>query len=185
MSLPEEHRKTLLRVAADSIRHGFRNGCPLPVKPEDFAEPLRVERATFVTLQMAGQLRGCIGMLAACRPLVVDVAENAFSAAFEDPRFTPMAPLEMNGLDIHISILSLPEPMTVADEADLLKQLRPGIDGLIIEDGPRRATFLPSVWEEVRDPREFLAHLKRKAGMRPDHWTRTFRAFRYTAESVP
>jgi hypothetical protein len=185
MSLPDEHRKTLLRVAAGSIRHGFKAARAMPVIPQDFPAPLRDERATFVTLQIAGQLRGCIGMLTACRPLIVDVAENAFAAAFEDPRFAPLAPREFDGLDIHLSILSPPEPMTVSDEADLLQQLRPGIDGLIIEDGARRATFLPSVWEELASPEEFLAHLKRKAGMRPDHWSRTFRAFRYTAESIP
>lgn len=184
-TLTADDKDLLLRVASDSIRHGFKDGSPLPVRVEDFPESLRPERATFVTLQKAGQLRGCIGMLEACRPLVADVAENAFAAAFEDPRFPPLAPLELDGLDIHVSILSPPEPMSVQDEADLLRQLRPGIDGLIIEDGPRRATFLPSVWEELPDPAAFLQHLKRKAGFRPDHWSRSFRASRYTAESAP
>lgn len=174
----------LLRVAADSIRHGLTDGAPLPVRVADYPVSLQPERATFVTLQKSGQLRGCIGMLEACRPLVADVAENAFAAAFEDPRFPPLAPLEMEGLDIHLSILSPPEPMSVRDEADLLRQLRPGVDGLIIEDGPRRATFLPSVWEELPEPAAFLRNLKRKAGFRPDHWSRSFRASRYTVVSV-
>lgn len=185
MSLLDEHRKTLLRVAADSIRYGLKHGRAMPVQAAEFDDALRVERATFVTLEIGKQLRGCIGMLAACRPLVVDVAENAFSAAFEDPRFPPLAKTEFDNLEIHISILSPPEVMTIADEADLLRQLRTGIDGLIIEDGARRATFLPSVWEELPAPRDFLHHLKRKAGMRPDHWSKTFRTFRYTAESIP
>lgn len=185
MNYTETEKQQLLGVAADSIRHGLKDGCPLAVKPQDFALALRAERATFVTLKRDGQLRGCIGMLAACRPLVVDVAENAYAAAFEDPRFPPLAAREMDGIDIHISILSPPEPMVIEDEEDLLAQLRPNVDGLIIEDGARKATFLPSVWEELSDPLEFLFHLKRKAGFRRDHWSKTFRAFRYTAESVP
>jgi AmmeMemoRadiSam system protein A len=124
-------------------------------------------------------------MLSACRPLVVDVAENAFAAAFEDPRFPPLSENELEDLDIHISVLSPPEAMTIKDEANLIAQLRPGVDGLIIEDGARRATFLPAVWEDLPDRMDFLSHLKRKAGMRPDHWSRTFRAFRYAAESIP
>lgn len=180
----DELKKVLLKVARDSIAHGLKNGQPALIQPKEFDEALREERATFVTLEREGQLRGCIGMLAAYRPLIVDVAANAFAAAFEDPRFPPLSDSELADLDIHISILSPPEPMTVADEDDLLKQLRPGIDGLIIQDGARKATFLPAVWDDLPDPREFLHHLKRKAGMRPDHWSKTFRAFRYTAESV-
>ena len=181
----DEEKRVLLKIAADSLRHGLKHGRAMPVDEADFDGELRVERATFVTLERGGQLRGCIGMLAACRPLVVDVAENAFAAAFEDPRFPPLSKSDLVDLEIHISILSPPEPMSVKDEADLLRQLRPGVDGLIVEDGARRATFLPSVWDELRDPREFLLHLKRKAGLRPDHWSSTFRAFRYTADSVP
>lgn len=183
--MTDGQEKILLKIAGDSIRHGLKHDRALQVRTEDFEEGLRVDRATFVTLHRNGQLRGCIGMLEACRPLVVDVAENAFAAAFEDPRFPPVSAREVDSLDIHISILSPPEPMAITDESDLLRQLRPGIDGLIIQDGFRRATFLPSVWEELRDPREFLLHLKMKAGMRPDHWSRGFHAFRYTAESVP
>jgi uncharacterized protein len=183
--MDEEQKKILLNVAVDSIRRGTTTGRSLRVNAKNYPSELQVERATFVTLHENGELRGCIGMLEACRPLVVDVAENAFAAAFEDPRFSPVTADEVDALEIHISILSPPEPMTIKDEADLLSQLRPGIDGLIIQDGFRKATFLPSVWEELSDPREFLHHLKRKAGFSPDHWSKSFRAFRYTAESVP
>lgn len=183
--MTNEDRKTLLRVASDSIQHGLKHGRAMPVKVAHFPVSLRVERATFVTLEIRGQLRGCIGMLEACRPLVEDVAENAFAAAFEDPRFPPLHPDEFDRLDIHISILSPPEPMTISSEEDLLRQLRPCVDGLIISDGRRRATFLPAVWEDLPNPRDFLSHLKRKAGMRPDHWSPTFSAERYTTESIP
>lgn len=185
MPLPEQQRATLLGIARDSIEHGLREQTPLPVQVNDFEAALRVERATFVTLHRHGLLRGCIGMLEACRPLVVDVAANAFAAAFEDPRFAPLSASELDELAIHISILSPPEPMAIASEEDLLRQLRPGVDGLIIQDGYRKATFLPSVWEELPDPTEFLAHLKRKAGLRSGAGTAAFRAWRYSTESIP
>lgn len=183
--MTHEEQTALLRVAADSIQHGLKLGSAMRVIVADFPESLRVERATFVTLEIRGRLRGCIGMLEACRPLVEDVAENAFAAAFDDPRFPPLRASEFDELDIHVSVLSPPEPMSFTDEEDLLRQLRPGVDGLIISDGRRRATFLPSVWEELPEPRAFLAHLKQKAGLRAGHWSATFRAERYTAESVP
>ena len=182
--LPAHLHAPLLEIARTSIRHGLEHRKPLHIDPLGQPAEFLEKRATFVTLQIHGHLRGCIGMLEAVRSLVVDVADNAFAAAFEDPRFPALEPWEFDRLHIHISILSPPVPLPCVDEADLLRQLRPGMDGLIIHDGRRRATFLPSVWEELRDPREFLLHLKMKAGMQPDHWSPTFRAERYTAESV-
>ena len=111
-----------------------------------------------------------------------DVAENAFAAAFRDPRFPPLRPDEYPRLEYHISILNPPEPMTVTSEADLLQQLRPGVDGLVLIEGARRATFLPSVWEQLPDPRQFLAHLKMKAGLPADYWSDSLRFERYTVE---
>ena len=181
MHSPEE-RRILLDVAAASIRHGLETGRPLPIRLEDYPESLREPGAAFVTLNIAGQLRGCIGSLEARRPLVEDVAENAFAAAFRDPRFPPLRPEEYPRLEYHISILNPPEPMTVTSEADLLQQLRPGVDGLVLIEGTRRATFLPSVWEQLPDPRQFLAHLKMKAGLPADYWSDSLRFERYTVE---
>jgi hypothetical protein len=172
-SFNDTDRRTLLRVAADSIAEGLGRCQPLAVDPAGYAPALQEIRATFVTLQINQQLRGCIGMLQASRPLVVDVANNAFAAAFRDPRFTPVTLAEQVLLQIHISILSPAAPMTFTSERDLISQIRAGIDGLILEDGQHRGTFLPSVWESLPDAQTFLMHLKRKAGLTEDYWSAT------------
>lgn len=179
----DEHRRILLATARESIAHGLRSGTPLRVDVSAYDPELQVERATFVTLNKFGELRGCIGHLEAIQPLIADVAENAFNAAFRDPRFQPVSASEFGDLEIHISVLSPPEPMIFTSEADLLRQIRPGIDGLILEDGAYRGTFLPSVWEQLPDPAQFLAHLKMKAGLPPNYWSDTLKVSRYTTES--
>ncbi|MGE0082502.1 MAG: AmmeMemoRadiSam system protein A [Thiohalomonadaceae bacterium] len=177
-------RDTLLRVAAASIRHGFTHARPLPVKAEDYPEALRPLRATFVTLlDRRNELRGCIGGLQAQWPLVEDVARHAFAAAFEDPRFLPVRPEEFSGLTLSISILNPAVALPASSEAELVAALRPGADGLILREGARRSTFLPSVWEQLPDPHDFLAHLRMKAGLPPDYWSDTLRFERYTTES--
>jgi AmmeMemoRadiSam system protein A len=124
-------------------------------------------------------------MLEACRPLAEDVAENACAAAFEDPRFEPLTKKEFEKLEIHISVLSPPEELIFSSKENLLSQIRPGTDGLILQDGFRRGTFLPSVWEELPSKELFLAHLKQKAGLPADYWSDTLRVFRYTTEYFP
>jgi AmmeMemoRadiSam system protein A len=176
-------RTQLLAVADEAIRTGLR-GARLVVRAADFPEPLQVLRASFVTLHCDARLRGCIGNLEADRPLVEDIARNAYAAAFEDPRFPALAQAELSGLAVHLSILGVPEPMSFISEEDLIAQLRPGVDGLLLEDGHCRGTFLPSVWGQVSEPREFLRHLKHKAGLRPDYWSHTLTVKRYVVESV-
>jgi AmmeMemoRadiSam system protein A len=129
-------------------------------------------------------LRGCIGTLQAFRPLVEDVAHNAYAAAFHDPRFPRLSAKEYAQLHYHISILSTPEPVKFKDEQDLLAQLRPGIDGLVLEEGLYRGTFLPQVWESLPEPKTFLRHLKQKAGLHPDYWSTTIKVQRYTVEEI-
>ena len=182
-TLSSKARETLLDIARRSIRHGLDRGTPLPVKPEDFEPPLRAVRASFVTLNRQGMLRGCIGHLEATLPLVEDVAENAFSAAFRDPRFPPLGDNEYDGLELHISVLTPAEPLSCESESDLLRQMRPFQDGLILEEGLQRGTFLPSVWEQLPDPHDFLRHLKLKAGMPVDYWSAKLRVYRYETES--
>ncbi len=177
-------KQQLLHLAGESIEKGLC-GKTLAIRADDYPEPLRVSRATFVTLHVEEKLRGCVGTLEARQPLVQDVVSNAFSAAFRDTRFSALTWPEYERLDIHISILSLPEPMQFSSEEDLLAQLRPQVDGLIIEAGFSRGTFLPSVWEQVPTPREFLRHLKLKAGLHPDYWSGRIRVQRYTTESIP
>ncbi|TPQ25440.1 AmmeMemoRadiSam system protein A [Methylomonas koyamae] len=183
MSLTDDQRQRLLALARHSISHGLETGRPSSVDPAQYAGELSARRATFVTLERAGQLRGCIGMLEARRPLAEDVAENAFAAAFRDPRFPPLRDSELAGLDLHISVLTPAEPLPVKSEADLLQQLRPGVDGLILEEGGRRATFLPAVWDDLPEPARFLNHLKQKAGLPAAYWSDSLRFFRYTTES--
>jgi AmmeMemoRadiSam system protein A len=183
--LSEEFRKILLKTASDSIQHGLAHGEPMPVHTKTAPPELRVERATFVTLDFRGHLRGCIGTLEAERSLIEDVAANAFQAAFSDPRFPPLRPAEFKDLEIHISVLSPPEPMQFESEEDFLNQLRPGVDGIVLRDGWRRGTFLPAVWEDLPEKKDFVQHLKMKAGLPPNYWSPTITASRYTAEYFP
>jgi len=142
---------------------------------------LREHGACFVTLRREGRLRGCIGSPIAWRSLAEDVTDNAVRAAFSDPRFPPMGADEMFRVKLSLSLLTPPEPMSFTDEGDLLSQLRPGTDGLVIEDNGHHALFLPAVWDQLPDPADFLGHLKAKAGLSPDHWSETFAASRFLA----
>lgn len=173
------HGAMLLDLVKRSLAHGCQRGQPPAVNVESFPPPLQTQGATFVTLEKDGRLRGCIGSLQAHQPLVQDLVQNAFRAAFKDPRFPPLSAEELDQIHWSISILSTPEQMLFRDEADLLGQLKPGVDGLIISDAGRRSTFLPQVWEQIPEPQAFLAQLKRKAGLAADHWSPTFQAFRY------
>lgn len=178
-------RERLLEIAGESIKYGLTHGRPLTVDVTRYPAELQAQRASFVTLHVAGALRGCIGSLEAARPLIQDVAHNAYSAAFEDPRFPPVTVAEADRLDIHISVLTPAEPLSFASEHDLVAQLRPGVDGLILIEGARRGTFLPSVWDSLPEPRSFLRQLKVKAGLPEDYWSQTLQVHRYTTESFP
>jgi len=182
MSLTKNQQTTLLQLARTSITHGLQTGRPLAVDLTAYPGALTEQRASFVTLERYGQLRGCIGMLQASRPLALDVAENAFAAAFRDPRFPPLSPAELTDLDLHISVLSSASTLNFSSEADLLAQLRPGVDGLILEEGHHRATFLPSVWEQLPEPQQFLQHLKQKAGLPRNYWSDSLSISRYLAD---
>jgi len=182
-SLDEATRRALLRIAGHAVR-AAAHGAPVPaidlVGP---ATTLRAHGAAFVTVQVDGQLRGCLGSLVAHRPLAEDVAAHAHGAASADPRFAPLAPQELDAVALEVSVLGEPEAMRFRDEADLVAQLRPGIDGVILQAGDQRGTFLPKVWDSLPEPAAFLAQLKRKAGLAPDYWSDDIRAARYTTQS--
>lgn len=182
--LDKNYRQILLDLAKKSILHGLQTGEPLTVDVSVLPQELQELRATFVTLNKNHELRGCIGMLKALRPMAEDIAENAFAAAFRDQRFPPLNSDEFEQLEIHLSILTPPEPILFSSEEDLLAQLRPGVDGLIIEEGVRRGTFLPAVWATLPNPRQFLRHLKQKAGLPSDYWSDTLRFYRYQTEVI-
>ncbi len=187
----EPERRALLELAHEAIRSRLAGELPVPphglppaIAPASLPATLLAPGAAFVTLHRAGELRGCIGSLEARRPLVADVAANARAAAFEDPRFPPLAAWELAGLAIHLAIVGPSVPLPAESEAELLATLRPGHDGLVLAEGPHRATFLPAVWESLPDPRDFLAHLKHKAGLPRDYWSPTLRFRRYSVEAI-
>lgn len=180
-----EERELLLSTAYRSIEYGVIEHRSPRVDPAEFAPHLREWRACFVTLHRDGELRGCTGSIAARRPVIVDVSEHAYTSAFRDVRFPPVALFELDGLEISISVLSAPELLSVSDEQELIERLRPGVDGVILQEGDRLATLLPSVWESLPDPVEFLRQLKRKAGLPPDYWSRRIRVSRYRTEQFP
>lgn len=179
-----DDKKLILDLAKASIQYGLEHGQPIAVTLGNYPAYLQDQRACFVTLEINHKLRGCIGSLEAHRPLMEDIAENAYAAAFRDPRFNPVTEQEFPNLQYHISVLNPPEPMTFTDEEDLLKQIRPGIDGLVLSDKGYRGTFLPSVWESLPGPREFLTHLKQKAGLPMNYWSNSITIERYTVESI-
>lgn len=170
----------LIALAKASVDHGLKTGTPL-APPSTGPDLLFKPGAVFVTLKAKGELRGCIGSVSAWRDLGADIVDNAFKAAFNDPRFAPLSPQEWPDVTLSVTVLTPTQPMTIKDEADLIAQLRPGMDGLVIEDGPRRALFIPSVWETLPSPHAFLSHLKAKAGLAPAHWSPNFKAWRFQA----
>lgn len=168
MALSTQERTFLLDLAREAVAHAARGQEPPPVDVDTVPEGLRRPGASFVTLNRDRRLRGCIGSLEARRPLVVDVQQNAVGAAIRDPRFPPVRAEELDSLSIEVSVLSAPKPLDYDGVDDLCGKLRPGVDGVVIERGWHRATFLPQVWEKLPESREFLDRLCIKAGLAPE-----------------
>jgi len=149
----------------------------------DWHEPwLRETAATFVTLRLGGELRGCIGTVDAHRALGDDVAHNARCAAYRDARFPPVTPAERARLELEVSLLSARSPLDVESESEAVARLRPGVDGVVLEFAETRATFLPQVWDHLPEPLDFLAELRRKARLPPRFWHPDIRLWRYSVE---
>ena len=167
----------LARTAITSVLHFVD-----PPAHETYAgyEWLDDPGATFVTLRIAGRLRGCIGTLIPYQSLELDVQHNALSAAFEDPRFPPVTTAELSLIEIEVSVLSTPEPLYFSSRAEALSLLQPGVDGVVLRVPGGRATFLPQVWDELPEPEEFMRHLMQKAGLAPTYWSDDVRLERYT-----
>lgn len=165
--LDERQGQQLLVLARKALTEKMAKGTG-PAVPDEPA--LSTRAATFVTLKIAGKLRGCIGNLEPVGALWEGVRDNAINAAFHDHRFSPLTPEELPSVRVDISILSPPKPLEYKDAEDLLAKLRPGIDGVILRDGRRGATFLPQVWHQLPSPRQFLDHLCLKAGLPRDAW---------------
>jgi uncharacterized protein len=181
MTVDQTGQRTLLKVARDAIGHGLVHAGAPAVVSNDYPPALRQIACTFVTLHIGAALRGCIGSLRAHQPLVADVTRHAHAAAFSDARFSPLQRNELAELHIHVSILSALEPVVFESEDSLITLLRPQVDGLLIEVGGQRATFLPTVWSSIPDGRDFLAALKIKAGMQAA--VTEYNAWRYTTQN--
>lgn len=177
-------RAALLAIARESIAHGLDCGGLLGVDAAAHSPALRAPGASFVTLRRGAALRGCTGSLEAVRPLVADVARNAHRSAFDDPRFPPLGAHELSGLHVHLSRLGPRQPLRFASEDELLAQLRPGVDGLVLRQGEAQATFLPSVWQSLPDPRAFVAELRLKAGLPATGALAALEAERYEVEEI-
>jgi len=171
----------LLTTAREAVIHAV-NGNNVQLS-DDFVRnaepPLRELGASFITLKKAEQLRGCIGSLEPHRTLIEDVVHNAVASALSDPRFQRVQPSELDSLELTVSVLTKPELFSVESEAELLTTLRPNIDGLILQEGSHRATYLPSVWEQLPNSQVFVRELKRKAGLSDDYWSPTLQVWRY------
>ncbi len=181
--LCEEEHILLRELAKNALQYGLQHAAVLPLETARYPRLLREPGASFVTLKKHGKLRGCMGSLTARRALAEDVAHNAYAAAFSDPRFSPLTEAEFVKLDFHLSVLTPAVPMSFRSETDLLRQLQPGIDGLVLEDGAHRGTFLPSVWESLPEAQQFLQHLKQKAGLPAHYWSDTLKISRYSTDS--
>ena len=168
--LTVEEKQTLLRVAREALQSGVNRRALPALDLESMTSHLRADGASFVTLTIHGELRGCIGALEPYQPLVQDVREHSVAAALEDPRFPLVSPEELDQIEIEVSRLTFPQKLEYADAENLCARLRPGVDGVILRDGFRRATFLPQVWEKIPDKAEFLDNLCYKMGAAPDTW---------------
>jgi AmmeMemoRadiSam system protein A len=179
IDLSPPQQRQLLGIARQSIEQGLEAVTPLTPDVAGLEPVLREPAAVFVTLTREGELRGCIGSLQARDALAQAVANSAFNAAFRDHRFKPVGAAELELIAIEISVLSKLESWQPNSRESLLRELRPGIDGLLIEDRGHRATFLPQVWEKVASAEEFVGQLMRKAGLPARHWSSSILLHRY------
>lgn len=187
-SITTEDQHFLLKLARNTIIGGEKRAALSDEQIENLSPVLKEKRGCFVTLHKEGSLRGCIGYIMPMVPLYQAVAENAYNAAFSDPRFPAVIEKEIEQLHIEISVLTVPEPLPYDGAVDLLDKLQPGIDGLIIKKDYHQSTFLPQVWDQLPTKEEFLTHLCMKAGLPGDEWRKgelkveTYKAFFFEEE---
>ena len=175
---PKDKARILLQIARAAIAESLElSVAEKKLEDEDW---LQQKGACFITLMQQDQLRGCIGTLDAHRPLLDDVKANAKAAAFKDTRFSPLTSDELNTTQIELSLLSPIQALSFSSEQDALSQLQSGIDGLVFQYGYQRSTFLPQVWEQLPDAKNFMAHLKHKADLPGDFWSDDIKLYRYS-----
>ena len=178
---PLASKQQIIQVARQAILSRLHRDDMFNLDPGDYAAALTRNGAAFITLTLDNELRGCVGSLVAHRALIIDVASNAQAAAFDDHRFTPLTLEEFQEVELHASILSTPETLNVSTRQELIDMIRPGQDGLILEEQGKRATYLPSVWSQLPDPEQFVSELRKKAGLAANEWDQCI-VQRYTTE---
>lgn len=182
-TLTDGEKKILLKIAREAIELVVQEKTLLKLNIDSYTPALREHGASFVTLTVQHQLRGCIGTLEAHQPLVEDVREHAIAAAMEDPRFLPVEKSELNRIRIEVSRLGAPEALSYESSEDLIKKLNPHVDGVIIKYSERKATFLPQVWEKIPDPSEFMNQLCHKMIGQANLWQESkLQVFTYPVE---
>ncbi len=180
IALSQSIKQTLLEIAWHSIKNGYQTGHPYCVNLRHYPVELAIPRATFVTLKKNHILRGSYGSLEAIFPLAEDIAENAFAAAYQDPMLPPLRKNELNNIDIYISILSTPQLIVYQTQQELLDQIQPFKDGIILEHKDERATLLPMFWINFPNKHQFIRQLKHKSGLSPDNFSKQLTFYRYT-----
>ncbi len=183
VDLSADEQARLLDIARQSIVLGLDSGAAPRLDVAQLDANLRIDSAVFITLTLAGALRGCIGSLQPSAPLAQAVANSAFNAAFRDRRYAQVQASEIENIHIEVSVLSAMELIAVNSRQALLDNLQPGMDGLLMEDQSYRSTFLPKVWEKITTPNEFVGQLMQKAGLAAEHWSSTIRFYRYHSTS--
>jgi hypothetical protein len=181
-----EYGDTLLRFVADIIFSQVLKPKSKITIPPELENLSNLTGASFITLTKQGKLRGCIGSIQASKSLIRDIADNAYKAAFKDPRFTPLTLTEIHSgkIELTISILGSQTQIYFSTESELIEQLKSGVDGVILSEGTKnRSTFLPSVWEQIPNPKIFIGALKRKAGLSEDYWSEKIKVWRFSASS--
>jgi AmmeMemoRadiSam system protein A len=175
LKLNKEEQVFLLNLAKKSIQHYLAKKKFLKIKPNELpSEKLKEKFGTFVSLSKNGKLRGCIGHIYPVNPVFLDVIQNAVAAAFCDNRFSPLEEGELSETKVEISVLTKPRKLIFSSPQELLKKIKPNIDGVIINIENQQATFLPQVWGQIPDKRNFLSHLCMKVGFPPNTWERSF-----------
>lgn len=180
----EKYGKDLLKIAKISLDESVLHKRRFKPSRDDYPDILFNKGASFVTLEKDGELRGCIGSLLPAQAVADNVAQNAYAAAMEDNRFSPVQPEESDKIKISISLLTGFEPVNYKSEEDLVSQLAKGVDGLILRDGDRQGVFLPAVWKQLSEPQEFLNNLKMKAGMSPSYWSNRIKVYRFRGVEI-
>ncbi len=169
-TLSQDEKSLLLNIARDALEISVRTESLPTIDRSSLPQRLNEDGASFVTLTIQERLRGCIGTLEAYQPLALDVQEHAMAAALQDPRFPRVHPEELPTIKIEVSVLTPKTPLHYETPEELIEKIRPKIDGVVLQDGFRKATFLPQVWEKLPDPAEFLSHLSLKMGAQSDVW---------------